>query len=342
MNNIKKFIVGYILLFFTIAFNASLAVVIYSYIKDKGEAYIAVFLLFFITYSALLCIGIDFVRRRITVDRPTKEIREATNKMTKGDFNIKLKPNSNYKAYTTYDLIKIDLNTLALELSKNEVLKTDFISNVSHEIKTPLAVIQSYAKALENNKLDEETRMKYLDSLQVACRKLSNLVTNILKLNKLENQEIIPEYKEFNLSESIIHSILSFESLIEKKNIELICEIDEDIMIYSEESYLEIIWNNLISNAIKFTEKNGTIIVKLKKIGKDIIFTIQDTGCGIDNETGKHIFDKFYQGDTSHSKEGNGLGLALVKKVIDALGGKINIESELGIGTTFIVELKEK
>ena len=341
MSNIKKGIIGYFLFFLTIAFNAGLAVVIYSLIKDKDDMYVAVFLLFFIAYSSILCIVIDIIRRKFTVDKPVREIREATNKMAKGDFNIKLIPTLSAKNYNTYDLIKMDLNLLALELSKNEVLKTDFISNVSHEIKTPLAVIQNYAKVLENDKLDEETRLKYLDSLQEACQKLSNLVTNILKLNKLENQKIIPEYKEFNLSESIINRVLSYESLIEKKNIELICDIKEDIIINSEESYLEIIWNNLISNAIKFTEKNGTITITLNKIGSDIIFTIKDTGCGIDNETGKHIFDKFYQGDTSHSKEGNGLGLALVKKVIDSLGGNISIQSELGVGTTFVVELKE-
>lgn len=342
MSNLKKSIIGYVLFFLTIAFNAGLAVVIYSLIKDKDDLYIAVFLLFFIGYSSILCIVIDIIRRKFTVDKPVREIREATNKMARGNFNIDLTPTLSYKNYNTYDLIKMDLNKLALELSKNEVLKTDFISNVSHEIKTPLAVIQNYAKVLENNKLDEETRLKYLDSLQTACRKLSNLVTNILKLNKLENQDIIPEYKEFNLSESIINRILSFEQFIEKKNIELICDIEENIIINSEESYLEIIWNNLISNAIKFTEDNGTINIKLKKIGNEIVFTIKDTGCGIDSDTGMHIFDKFYQGDTSHSKEGNGLGLALVKKVIDALGGKISIESEIGVGTTFIVELKEK
>jgi len=342
MSNIKKSIIGYFLFFLTIAFNAGLAVFLYSLIKDKDDLYVAVFLLFFIAYSSILCIVIDIIRRKFTVDKPVREIREATNKMAKGNFNIKLIPTLGHSNLNTYDLIKMDLNTLALELSKNEVLKTDFISNVSHEIKTPLAVIQNYAKVLESNDLDEQTRLKYLDSLQAACRKLSNLVTNILKLNKLENQDIIPEYKEFNLSESIINRILSFESLIENKNIELICDVEEDIVIYSEESYLEIIWNNLISNAIKFTDNNGTITIMLKKIGTDIIFTIKDSGCGIDAETGKHIFDKFYQGDTSHSKEGNGLGLALVKKVIDALGGKISIESEIGVGTTYVVELKEK
>ena len=219
-------------------------------------------------------------------------------------------------------------------------MKNDFISNVSHEIKTPLAVIQNYAKALTNKNLDEETKEKYLNSLQNACKKLSDLITNILKLNKLENQRLKIDLKQFNLSESITNQILNYETLIENKNIELECNIEEDINIISEETYLEIIWSNLISNAIKFTDNNGKIFISLIKINNEIIFKIKDTGCGIDSETGKNIFEKFYQGDTSHSKEGNGLGLALVKKVIDILGGQIQVESEKGIGTTFTVKLK--
>ena len=141
-------------------------------------------LVFVILFLTTLWLLIDVVRRKYTVDKQIEEIRDATEKMTFGDFNIKLIPAKNYNNYNYYDLIKIDLNTLAKELSKNEMLKTDFISNVSHEIKTPLAVIKSYAKALENDKLDNETKNKYLNSLQEACNNLNNLITNILKLNK--------------------------------------------------------------------------------------------------------------------------------------------------------------
>ena len=163
---------------------------------------------------------------------------------------------------------------------------------------------------------------------------------DLMKLNKLENQRLKIDLKQFNLSESITNQILNYETLIENKNIELECNIEEDINIISEETYLEIIWSNLISNAIKFTDNNGKIFISLIKLNNEIIFKIKDTGCGIDSETGKNIFEKFYQGDTSHSKEGNGLGLALVKKVIDILGGQIKVESEKGIGTTFTVKLK--
>ena len=148
------------------------------------------------------------------------------------------------------------------------------------------------------------------------------------------------DLKKFNLSESIINQIVQFEELIEQKEIELICDIEEDLYIISEESYLEIIWNNLISNAIKFTEPKGTIKISLKKVENKYQIIISDTGIGMDKETGAHIFDKFYQGDTSRSKEGNGLGLALVKRVIDLLGGSISVESEINKGTTFIVIVK--
>lgn len=339
----KKFlrgIIGYLFFFGLLTLNSSLAVVFYSFIENRSKSTIAVFILIFIFISSLVCTLIDIIRRKISVERPVNEILKATKKMAKGDFNIYLVPDHKFNNYTMYDLIKEDLNTLAKELSKNEVLKTDFISNVSHEIKTPLAIIQNYAKALENKDLDEEHKEKYLKSLQQGCNRLVNLVTNILKLNKLENQKLSLDIKKFNLSESIINQILQYESLIDKKEITLECNIEEDIYIKSEESYLEIIWSNLLSNAIKFTDIKGSIYISLNSINDEITFKIKDTGCGIDNETGKHIFDKFYQGDTSHSKEGNGLGLALVKKVVDILGGEINVSSEKNIGTTFIVKLK--
>lgn len=340
MKKLTKGIVGYLFFFGLLTLNSSLAVVFYSTIENKPKGTIAILILIFIIISSLVCTLIDVIRRKIQIEKPAKDILQATKQMAKGDFNVLLLPDHKFNNYTRYDLIKEDLNFLAKELSKNEILKNDFISNVSHEIKTPLAVIQNYAKALTNKNLDEETKEKYLNSLQNACKKLSDLITNILKLNKLENQRLKIDLKQFNLSESITNQILNYETLIENKNIELECNIEEDINIISEETYLEIIWSNLISNAIKFTDNNGKIFISLIKLNNEIIFKIKDTGCGIDSETGKNIFEKFYQGDTSHSKEGNGLGLALVKKVIDILGGQIQVESEKGIGTTFTVKLK--
>lgn len=275
------------------------------------------------------------------ITKLSNEILEVTKLMTRGNFKVSLKTKHTYNDYDAYDMIKEDLNKMAKELSKSEMLKNDFIANVSHEIKTPLAVINSYAKVLSDSSISEDERKKYLHNLQLSCNKLNTLVTNILKLNKLENQKLLPEFTSFNLSELLSDQILQFEELLEKKNIELICDIEDDLMINSEKNYLEIVFNNLMSNAIKFSHNSGIINISLKKQDDKYTIIFKDNGCGMDSETGKHIFDKFYQADTSHSKEGNGLGLALVKKVIDIIGGKISVESEIGVGTTFTIVIKE-
>ena len=341
MKSFKYTFIGFLLFFLTISFNCIIAIIVYENFKESGPGIATTVIIFFMILSALTCSIIDILRRKIMIDKPVREIRIATKKMSKGDFNISLKTNNNINSYTMYDKIKEDLNVLALELSKNEVLKTDFIANISHELKTPLSLINNYSKALEKD-LDEETKKKYINIILTASNKLNNLVNNVLKLNKLENQDILLEYKKFNLSESITNQILNFESVFEDKQIKLECNIEEDLYLYSNEGYLEIIWNNLISNACKFTDEFGNIKIELKRINNYYVFTISDDGCGMSNETGKHIINKFYQGDTSHHKEGNGLGLALVKKVIDILGGEISVSSQLGVGTTFKVVLKEK
>ena len=233
-----------------------------------------------------------------------------------------------------------NLNKMAIELQKNEVLKTDFISNVSHEIKTPLAVIQNYATLLQDDTLDSETRKNHAKTLIAASKRITDLITNILKLNKLENQEIQEKHEKFNLTEALAENVVEFETIIEKKNLELNCDFD-DVSVFSSKSLLEIVWNNLISNAIKFTPENGKIDISLKRKGKDAEIKVADTGCGMTSEVGAKIFEKFYQGDTSHATQGNGLGLALVKKVIDILGGEISVQSEVNKGSTFTILLKD-
>ena len=340
MTKLKYKLLGYILFFITASFAIGVGVFVFSLVLDK-EKYIQYIALIsttiIITIILVIC---DYIRRRVMIYTPLQEILDATKALSKGDFKVKLKPKNPYGEYDEFDLIKVDLNRMAKELSKSEMLKNDFIANVSHEIKTPISIINNYVKLLSNDSLIKEEKDKYLANIKYACSKLSNLISNILKLNKLDNQRLKVDLKKFNLSESIINQIVQFEELIEQKEIELICDIEEDLYIISEESYLEIIWNNLISNAIKFTEPKGTIKISLKKVENKYQIIISDTGIGMDKETGAHIFDKFYQGDTSRSKEGNGLGLALVKRVIDLLGGSISVESEINKGTTFIVIVK--
>ena len=339
MRNFKYTLFGFFMFFLTTGFNVVLGVLVYNSIKEKSDLIVATIILGVILVSAAICTAIDYLRRKIMIERPMNEILDATDMMTRGNFKIDLVPKHSYEYFDEYDILKENLNKMANELSKSEVLKNDFIANVSHEIKTPLAVIQNYAKALKNPSLDNEVKNKYLDNLTEACQKLNGLITNILKLNKLENQKLLPEIKEFNLSDLLANQVLQFESLIEKKEIDLVCEIEEDLFIKSEESYLEIIFNNLMSNAIKFSNPKGMIYVGLKKEKQNYHITFKDTGCGMDKETGKHIFDKFYQGDTSRSKEGNGLGLALVKRVIDIIGGSINVTSQIGEGTEFRITI---
>ena len=186
--------------------------------------------------------------------------------------------------------------------------------------------------------MDEDTKQKYLQTLINTSQKLSTLITNILKLNKLENQVINPK-RTNDLGELLSESILQFEQIIEDKHIDLKCQID-NINYYCESTYFEIIFNNLISNAIKFTDLNGKVSISLTTNDNNIIFIVKDSGCGMSEEVGKHIFEKFYQGETSHTGEGNGLGLALVKRVIDILGGEISVSSEIDKGSTFVVKIK--
>ena len=340
MRRFKYTFIGFLLFVVSISLLLSIGIVIFSYIENENRFVIALLLLLFILISAAFCTVFDYVRRKIMIEQPLNEILEVTKLMARGNFKVRLKTKHAYNDYDAYDMIKEDLNKMAKELSKSEMLKNDFIANVSHEIKTPLAVINSYAKVLSDSSISEDERKKYLHNLQLSCNKLNTLVTNILKLNKLENQKLLPEFTSFNLSELLSDQILQFEELLEKKNIELICDIEDDLMINSEKNYLEIVFNNLMSNAIKFSHNSGIINISLKKQDDKYTIIFKDNGCGMDSETGKHIFDKFYQADTSHSKEGNGLGLALVKKVIDIIGGKISVESEIGVGTTFTIVIK--
>ena len=342
VRNVGFSFAGAFIFFILIAFVMQIAILVYDYIRERTDniTWIAILILIEIIILASFCTIIDWVRRKITVESPTKKILDATEKIAEGDFATRLEITHEYGKYNQYDLIMENINKMAEELQKNEVLKTDFISNVSHEIKTPLAVIQNYAALLQDDSLDSETRKNYVKTLIMASKRITDLITNILKLNKLENQEIQEKHERFNLTEALAESVIEFETLIEKKNLELNCDFDE-VSVFSSKSLLEIVWSNLISNAIKFTSDGGKIDISIKRIGKNAEIKVSDTGCGMTSEVGAKIFEKFYQGDTSHSTQGNGLGLALVKKVIDILGGEISVSSEVNKGSTFTILLKD-
>ena len=282
---------------------------------------------------------IDAIRRKLMVDRPTKRIVEAGEKITSGDFSVHIEPFGDNHAYESFNSIIDCFNKMAQELGSVETLRTDFIANVSHELKTPLAVMQNYGTMLQSPDLPDEKRIEYAKGITDNSRRLASLITNILKLNKLENQQIFPVSEQFDLSEQLCQSLLQFEEIWEQKGIEIETDISDEVYINSDAELLSLVWNNLLSNAFKFTE-SGSVSVTLTADEEFTTVKISDTGCGISAETGKHIFEKFYQGDTSHAMQGNGLGLALVKRVVDIMQGEIAVESETGKGSTFTVRLK--
>ena len=283
-------------------------------------------------YSAL-----DALRRRLTVDRPVKQIMDGLKKITTGDFSVRLNPRGSFHNFAE---IMESINRMTEELSGVETLRTDFIANVSHEMKTPLAVMQNYGRLLQAPDLSDEQRIEYAKAVTDGSRRLADLMTNILKLNRLENQQIYPKTEKFDLSEQLCECLLTYESVWEKAEIEIDTDIEEGVAVNADAELLSLVWNNLFSNAFKFTGQGGKVTVSLTAGDYYVVVKVSDTGCGMTPEVGAHIFEKFYQGDTSHATAGNGLGLALVKRIIDITGGEISVTSEVGVGSTFTVQLR--
>ncbi|MTI47156.1 sensor histidine kinase [Sporosalibacterium faouarense] len=265
---------------------------------------------------------------------PILRLASATQEVAKGNFDVQVKNESKDEV----GLLTKNFNKMTKELKNIEYLRKDFISNVSHEFKTPIASIQGFVKLLQKGNLSEDEKQEYTSIIVEETERLSNLSSNILKLSKLENQEIIDKNLSFSLDEQIRKSILLLEHQWSKKNIEFNLELNK-ILYFGDEELLQQVWINIISNGIKFSNKNSIIDIVLIKSDSNIIVKIRDYGVGMDERTKKRVFEKFYQGNEAHSHEGNGLGLALVKRIIDLYDGSINVESEINEGTTFIVQL---
>lgn len=296
-----------------------------------------------ITFGNVILLGllftvIDAVRRKLTVERPVKRIVAGAEKIMQGDFSVRI--SQSVPGDFTFGEIIDCFNRMAGELQGVETLRTDFIANVSHEMKTPLAVLQNYGTLLQSPDISEVERLSYAKGVSDGAKRLSDMMTNILKLNRLENQQIYPKVEKFDLGEQLCECLLLFESTWESAEIEIDTDIAEEVTVEADRELLSLVWNNLFSNAFKFTPNGGMVTVHLTTENEYAVVQVQDTGCGMTPEIGAHIFEKFYQGDTSHAVQGNGLGLALVKRVVDILHAEISVESTVGVGSTFTVRLR--
>ncbi len=266
--------------------------------------------------------------------KPILKVVDAFNQVATGDFTVRLTSSAIDEVNTFCQ----SFNSMVEELNSVEMLRSDFVNNFSHEFKTPIVSLRGFAKILKSPELTEDERNEYLDIIISESDRLAKLSTNVLTLTKIESLNIIETNDEFDLSEQIRRALLVLEPKWEPKNLELIIDLEE-ISFFGNEDLLSQVWLNLIDNAIKFSPQNSKLNLKLKKHNSGILFQVMDQGYGMDKDSQKYIFDKFYQCDKSHSTEGNGLGLSIANKIVLLHGGKISIESELGIGTVFSVEL---
>ena len=269
---------------------------------------------------------------------PIKKLRGAMDKVAEGDFSVRLEEKSSFKEIME---IYTGFNLMAHELSSTEILQTDFVSNVSHEFKTPINAIEGYSTLLQDSDNLDDDQREYIDKILFNTQRLSSLVGSILLLSKLENQQIPSHQVEYRLDEQVRQSIVALEPAWEQKDIEFDVELDR-VSYLGNEPMMRHVWDNLISNAVKFSPNGGAVKIHLVKKLKRLIFTVEDQGPGLSEEAQKHIFDKFYQADASHKQEGNGLGLALVKRILTIEKGQITAENIPEGGCRFTVTLRTK
>ncbi|HFK1451198.1 envelope stress sensor histidine kinase HitS [Bacillus pacificus] len=273
--------------------------------------------------------------------RPKREamiwtIIEPIQKIAKGDFSVKIRNEEKYDGEIGV-LVK-SINDMTDELNAMEKMRQEFVSNVSHEIQSPLTSIKGFARALQDNNLSEEKREHYLTIIETETTRLSKLSQNLLKLTLLESEEYTPERATYRLDQQLKQIVLNSEPLWAEKEIELELNL-EKVHITADQESMSQVWINLIHNSIKFTPSGGTITIQLKEYEKVVEVRIRDSGIGISKEQKQHIFERFYKADSSRNRAygGSGLGLAIVKKVLDLHQGEIKVESEEGKGTEFIV-----
>lgn len=307
-------------------------------IHDKGQ----IDSLLYITrkicgFAILNIVIISAVLVRINLKnifRPIEQINEATKKVALGEYDIELES----KREDEIGELTNNFNKMTRGLKSTENLQKEFINNVSHEIKTPVSSIEGFAKFLKDKNLTDEEREEYTNIIIEEAKRLENLTGKILKLSKLNNQEVIKNKQEIDIAEQIRRAISLLEPKWSKKDIKINVSLDEKVFLGDEDLIYQV-WVNIIDNAIKFSNEGGSIDIKVYEKDKNIIVEIKDHGIGMKEEELEKVYDRFYQIDKSHSKEGSGLGLAIVKRIVELSEGKIEIKSKENKGTTVTVKL---
>lgn len=297
----------------------------------KNEPIFSVILLLII--SVLVGTVVSFMISRFPL-KPVRRVIDATNRLAAGDFSTRL----DLPGPSALSELANSFNRMAEELGGIEMLRSDFVDNFSHEFKTPIVSIKGFAEELKHDDLSPEQRDEYLDIIISESSRLATLATNVLNFSRVEKQTILANREEFDLTEQIRRCILLFETKWDQRRLNLTVELDE-ISLFGDEELLSQIWLNLIDNAVKFTPEGGCVEIRLEKRWNKALFRVRDDGYGISEEAQKRVFDKFYQGDASHSAQGNGLGLSIAKQIVTLHGGAIACQSQEGVGTEFLVEL---
>lgn len=285
----------------------------------------------FIALSIVIMIRMVFIG-------PIRKIMAAMGRLAKGEFSVRIDMSN--EAYCPREIREFaeSFNKAAEELSGTEILRKDFINNFSHEFKTPIVSISGFADLLLDVDLPPEDQKEYLTIIRDESKRLAELSTNILTLNRIESQAILRDTENIRLGEQIRQSVLVTEQKWRDKNLDFEADI-EDVEYLGNEALLKEVWLNILDNAAKFSPEGEVVSVTLHKKDGEIIAAVTDHGPGMDEKTKAHIFEQFYQGDTSHRSQGNGLGLAMVRKIVDLHGGKISVDSSPGNGSSFTVIL---
>jgi signal transduction histidine kinase len=291
-----------------------------------------------LVFSYLSSAALSIVINR-NVFKPLRKLTKLTEQVAKGNYDVDV------NGITNFFTEKSDLGNLVNafedmtnELSSTEIFRNDFIHNFSHEFKTPIISIRGFARQLYKGNLTPEQQSEFAKIIMDESEHLANMSSNVLLLSKLESQEIVSDKESFSLDEQLRTCMLMMEEQWSEKNLTIDMDLDE-IDYYQNKDLLYHVWTNLFSNAVKFTKENGTVSVQCHRANDAIFVAVSDNGAGMDDETKKHIFEKFYQGDTSHATAGNGLGLSLVKRIVEMMDGRISVDSTLGKGSTFTVSL---